>query len=70
MLMNKSMLNMDIYSVENIKKTCNAYKDFARIKIKRNYNYMELTFDRCKYDTDITIKEFENYLINIENMKK
>ena len=51
MLMNKSMLNMDIYSVENIKKTCNAYKDFARIKIKRNYNYMELTFDRCKYDT-------------------
>ena len=50
------MLNMDIYSVENIKKTCNAYKDFARIKIKRNYNYMELTFDRCKYDTDITIK--------------
>ena len=31
---------------------------------------MELIFDRCRYDTDITIKEFENYLINAENMKK
>lgn len=69
-LVNRLILSMDIYSVDNIKETCNVYKDFARIGIKRSNDYIELTFDRCKYDADITIKEFENYLINVENMRQ
>lgn len=69
-LMNKLILSMDIYSVDSIEKACNAYRNLARIRAKKRKGCMELIFDRCRYDTDITIKEFENYLINAENMKK
>lgn len=65
----KLLLSTDIYSDTNIKKTCNAYRGFADIKIMKKDSYYELTFENCKYDPDITIKEFENYLINTENLK-
>lgn len=68
--MNKLILSMDIYSADSIEETCNAYRNLARIRIKKRKECKELIFDRCRYDTDITIKEFENYLINAENMKK
>lgn len=66
----KLLLSAEIYSEKNIKETCDVYKDFARIKMKRKNNHIELIFNSCKYDQDITVKEFENYLINTENMKK
>lgn len=69
-LMNKLILSMDIYSADSIEETCNTYRNLAGIRIKKRKECMELIFDRCRYDTDITIKEFENYLINAENMKK
>lgn len=69
MAMNKLLLNTDIYSVSNIKNTCIAYKEYADIEINKTDSYIELIFDNCKYDLDITIKEFENYLINTENIK-
>lgn len=67
--MTKLLLSTDIYSYANIRETCEAYRGFADIKIKEMDSYYELTFDDCKYDPDITIKEFENYLINTENLK-
>ena len=67
--MNKLELKTDVYNIENIEKACVAYKDYAKIKIKMKNNRIELIFSKCKYNTDITIKEFENYLINVENMK-
>lgn len=69
MLKNKLQLNADIYSESSIRETCEAYKAYASIKIKKKNEYMELTFDKCKYESGITMKEFENYLINVENMK-
>ncbi len=69
-LMNKLILSKEIYSEDSIEETCEAYSNLARIRIKKRKECMELIFDRCRYDTDITIKEFENYLINAENMKK
>ena len=69
-LMVKLLLSAEIYSEKNIKETCDVYKDFARIKMKRKNNNIELIFNSCKYDSNITVKEFENYLINTENMKK
>lgn len=66
----KLLLSAEIYSEKNIKETCDVYKDFARIKMKRKNNHIELIFNGCKYDPDITVKEFEKYLINTENMKK
>lgn len=69
-LMVKLLLSTEIYSEKNIKETCYAYKTYAKIKMKRKDNYIELIFNSCKYDPNITVKEFENYLINTENMKK
>lgn len=66
--MNKLFLNTDIYLEENIKKTCVIYKEYAEIKVEKINSYIKLTFNNCKYDTDTTMKEFENYLINVENL--
>ena len=65
--MNRLKLNLDIYSIENIEKTCQVYEDYARIKILHEGSKIELEFNECKYDPDLTMKEFENYLINVEN---
>lgn len=70
MSMNKLLLHTDIYSQSSIKETCDAYKAYARIKIIWKNPYVELIFDRCKFAPNITMKEFENYLINVENLKK
>lgn len=66
----KLLLSTEIYSEENIRETCDVYKDFAEIKMRRKNAYIELNFSCCRYDPNITIKEFENYLINTENLKK
>ena len=66
----KLLLNTEIYSEKIIKEICDVYKDFAKIKMKRKDNYIELNFNGCKYDPNVTVKEFENYLINTENLKK
>ena len=68
--MNKLRLYTDIYSESSIKETCDVYKNYAKIKIKRKKSYVDLVFEMCKFEPDITIKEFENYLINVECMKK
>lgn len=61
-------LNLGIYSVENIKKTCLIYDKFAEITLQEEKDYMILNFSACKYSEELTIKEFENYLIGVENM--
>lgn len=66
--MNKLKLNLDVYSIKNIEKTCQVYAGYAKIKISHVESKIELEFDRCKYDPELTMKEFENYLINIENV--
>lgn len=65
--MAKLLLNEYIYSEESIRKACLAYKELAHIDLKRERPYFELEFDQCKYDIETTIKEFENYVINVEN---
>jgi len=65
--MSKLQLSTDVYSLDNIEKVCKIYKDYAKIKIKKKPDRVELIFHRCRYDSDITMKEFENYLINVEN---
>lgn len=60
-------LSAEIYSDASIDKACRAYEGYAKIKVKKFEKYTELRFDRCKYDAELTIREFENYLINVEN---
>lgn len=67
--MDKILLSTEIYSERAIKETCDIYKDFAKINMKRKNAYIELNFSCCRYNPNITIKEFENYLINTENLR-
>lgn len=45
----KLLLSTEIYSEKNIKETCDVYKDFAKIKVKRKGIHIELIFNSCKY---------------------
>lgn len=62
-------LNNQIYSCDNIDKTIEVYKDYADIIEKDAFGYTILLFYNCRYDERYTIKEFENYLIGLENSK-
>lgn len=60
-------LNSEIYSTECIKRVQKVYKDLANIEITGKKGILLLRFSNCKYDEKRTIKEFENYLIGVEN---
>lgn len=66
--MNKLELNTEVYSIMNIKNVIEIYKNYADICIKDNSQYVIVCFDDCKYDCKTTMKEFENYLIGLENV--
>lgn len=63
----KLILCKEIYSRENILSTISAYRDYATIILNDVNDKYELIFRKCKYSKKITIKEFENYLIGLEN---
>lgn len=67
MKMNELELAFDIYSENGIIKAIEAYKNYADISISRNPSSYKLTFTNCRYDVQLTIREFENYLICLEN---
>ena len=57
----------DIYTKDNIEKARTAYKNIAVTKAIHKKEITNIIFLKCKYDEDRTIKEFENYLIGLEN---
>lgn len=65
--MKKVKINCSIYSEKTIQAAIQAYQNHAVISAKFKDNYAVLTFWKCRYDEDLTIKEFENYMIGIEN---
>lgn len=66
--MNKLELNKEVYSLINIKNVSIIYKDYADMHIEDSGQYAIVYFDKCKYDCKTTMKEFENYLIGLENV--
>ncbi len=65
--MKKIQINRSIYSDETIKETMKIYQHLARTTVKFKEKYAIVTFWKCRYDEEQTIKEFENYMIGIEN---
>jgi hypothetical protein len=65
--MKKLKVSTEVYSIANIEKTVLAYKGIARITVRKATGYLLINFLKCKYDEDRTVKEFENYLIGLEN---
>lgn len=67
--MNKLRLNRELFSNQSIERTMQTYKRYATMTVSYDAHYVTVTFRKCKYDAEQTVKEFENYLIGVENAK-
>lgn len=63
----KLELSRKIYSIYNLEKVVEIYKNIAKIEIVTESEKYILFFDNCKYNEQTTVYEFENYLIGMEN---
>ena len=66
--MKQLWLNKEIYSGGTIRNAIKAYSGYAAFSVIEDNTYICLQFDKCKYDELRTVKEFENYLIGLENI--
>ena len=44
-----------------------VYKNYALMTVKYKEEYAIITFWKCLLDETQTVKEFENYMIGVEN---
>lgn len=65
--MNKLYLSKDLYKKDAIEKTVMAFSDLSTITAYDDSDYYICVFDKCTYEASVTIKEFENYLIDLCN---
>lgn len=65
--MKKIRINRSVFSDDTIEKTMMVYKNHAVTTVQYKRDYVIVTFWKCKYDEEQTIKEFENYMIGVEN---
>ena len=65
--MNELLVCKELYKYINILSAIDAYNNIARISIHDTDSYWKLVFSDCVYGTVRTIREFENYLIGLEN---
>lgn len=65
--MTELKLNTDIFDISCVEKTATAYKALCKIKINKTDNYMICRFTDCLYDEEETVREFENYIIDLMN---
>ena len=65
--MSRVKINKNIFEKETVLRTIEEYSDIATININETDEYYDLNFDNCKYDQEETVKEFENYLIDLTN---
>ena len=63
----KLEINPRIYSLKNVEIVLNLYKELADIKQVVTLDKIILTFNDCRLDEKLTVREFENYLIGLEN---
>lgn len=67
--MNKLKLVKELYDKNSISKAIKDYEDLCVIQVKDLTEVWELIFFKCVYDTKLTMKEFENYVIDIINVR-
>ena len=65
--MNKVILDGTIYSEFIVKKAISEYSTIAQIHFDITGNDMICEFISSIYDIEKTIKEFENYIIDLTN---
>ena len=60
-------LSKDIYQSDSVAQTTDAFKQLAQISVTEEADSYLCVFEQCEYDAEQTVKEFENYLIDISN---
>ena len=65
--MKELKLSKMIYSLQCIKETVGVYSGFSKMEILNRGTHWGVVFSACRYDENLTTKEFENYLIGMEN---
>lgn len=65
--MKKLNVKREIYADETVLKTMKIYRKYAVTTVKFQKDQAIITFWKCKNDECLTVKEFENYMIGIEN---
>lgn len=63
--MNKLFLSIEIYSREMVQATIVAFSELAEIECYEEKGYYVCAFEKVVYQLEETIKEFENYLIDL-----
>ncbi len=63
--MSELLLRKELYSLAIISRASGDYKNLAHISIKDTGEYYKTVFHNCKYNEQLTINEFENYLIDL-----
>lgn len=65
------LLSSQVYSLESVLAASQAYDQLASIRIdqKSDPDFFLVSFSECMYGPKTTMKEFENYVIGLENQK-
>jgi hypothetical protein len=61
-------LNKGIFTEKLLKRAMDDFADLADIKVENKNNQWILYFLNCRSGQEKTIREFENYLIGLENL--
>lgn len=61
-------LPKDIYTLKNINCSRAEFAYCSLIEVSESDDYFYCSFSNCKFSVNQTLKEFENYLIALENV--
>lgn len=64
---NTVRLLKEIFTKQLIVTAANTFANYASVDITEDKKYFYVSFDNCKYGSDETKKNFENYLIDLSN---
>ncbi len=62
-------MNKEIFTRESVACACERFSDLAEITITERGVYYECRFAHCRWNEKITIREFENYIIDLLNSR-
>ena len=68
-MINMLKLHTEIFSLDKISYTIDAFKNIAKITVTQKKDYYICVFSHCKFDIEKTICEFSNYLRRDEHQK-
>lgn len=67
--MNKKRYSCGIYSIEALNRAIKDYNKIAKVTCRKIGEYYECEFTRCVLEISRVMNEFDNYLLEIMNVK-